>query len=104
RLGLYVFADGALVVAPGTVHPQQGNPPRVGPLRIEIDVVLVSRQALAVPLHGHFPWARLPQPLLQLRSEPGLGRAARTALATRPRLDAVGTSEYQLTDAIAREY
>src|SRR5207249_5604557 len=63
------------------------------PSRVEIHMVLVTRQALAVALQRDSPRSRLAQPLLQVRSQSRLRRAARPALPTRPRLDAVAAQE-----------
>src|SRR3989454_1027251 len=53
----------------------------------------MPRQALAVALQRDSPWSRVAQPLLQVRSQSPLRRAARPALPTRPRLDSVAAQE-----------
>src|SRR6266513_856605 len=85
RLGLHVFADGTLVVAPGTVHAQQRDPPLVRALGVEIDVVLVPRQALTVSLKADPPRPRLTQLSLQVRSQAGHVRTAAPAQVSETR-------------------
>src|SRR2546421_6019716 len=96
RLGLHVFADGALIVAPGALHAQQRDPPLVRALGVEIDVVLVPRQALTVSLKADPPGPRLTQLSLQVRSQAGHVRAAAPPVAPGSALDAIPPQEGDL--------
>src|SRR5205085_2929452 len=88
--------DGALVLAPGAVHAQQGDPPLVRARGVEIDVVLVPRQTLAVSLQRHLPRPGLPQLPFQLRPYSRERGAAHPAVASRSALDPISPEETDL--------
>src|SRR5438876_8501285 len=103
RLTLHVLADRPLVLAPRAVDAQQWDPPLVLPLRVQVHVVLVARQALAVSLQRHPPRSRLAQALLQVRAQARLRRAAAPSLTTRSRLDPIASEEADLLLSVRAE-
>src|SRR3989440_2084709 len=85
RRGGHVLAHRELVLAPGAMDAEHGDPELVG-LFGQLDVVVGTGQALTEPGHAHGPAARVVQLAFELHAEPGLPGAARPVLAARAAL------------------
>src|SRR5438105_7135816 len=72
---------------------QDGNSPFVFASGIEVGVVLVARETLAVALRRHRPRTGVAELTLEVRAKPGHRRAAPPARAAATGLDAVSPHE-----------
>src|SRR3982074_396919 len=92
----HVFPDRVLVLAKGAMNLQHRNSPRVHFLFVELGVVVVIRQALAVALKGEPPRSRTAHRLLKLRAECRLRSAALPPFAISAALKAISPQDFGL--------
>src|SRR5213080_2786213 len=89
----HVVQQFALVVTPGTVNPQRGNPPSVDRDGVELDVVGGPREALAKPVERKAPRSLRVQGALELHAEPRLAGRPTPAGAPAAPLKPVASQE-----------
>src|ERR1700732_4942214 len=96
RCNRHVLPDRVLVLAKGAMDLQHWNSPCVPPLLVELGIVVVVGQTLAVPVKGEPPRSGAAQRLLELWSKSCLRNSSLPSFTMSSALETISSQELDL--------